>query len=153
MSRGESLADSASSSDTGGTGGAASMMRLQPAALRCSFCHLRHGGSPASRGGPGAVSSCQFPHLRLRLLQPELHVHLAVHRGRRGQVLLSLLLSIGSPGELAEAEMAMGDERAHTEFSGAAHSFSVVICRGLCLKWFALPGDLAQHIVVERLET
>ena len=49
--------------------------------------------------------------------------------------------------------MAMGDERAHTEFSGAAHSFSVVICRGLCLKWFALRGDLAQHMVGERLET
>src|SRR5258705_1055099 len=41
--------------------------------------------------GRGAVSSRQLPHLRLGLLQPVRHVHLAVHRRRGGEVLAGLL--------------------------------------------------------------
>src|SRR5262245_4678823 len=38
-----------------------------------------------------------------RLLQPDLHVHLAVHRRRGGEVLLRLLALARAPVELAEA--------------------------------------------------
>src|SRR5437773_6574703 len=48
--------------------------------------------------------------VRLRLLQPEPHIHLAVHRRRGGEVLLRLLALTRAPVELAEAEVAVGDE-------------------------------------------
>src|SRR2546422_10622603 len=61
--------------------------------------------------------SRRLSHLRLRLLQPEPHVHLAVHRRRGGEVLLRLLTLAGAPVELAKAEVAVGDERAHADFT------------------------------------
>jgi len=56
--------------------------------------------------------SSQF---RLRLLQPEAHVHLAVHRRGGGEVLLRLLALARAPVELAEAEVAVGDEGAQVQ--------------------------------------
>ncbi len=53
------------------------------------------------------------------LLQIELHVHLAVHRGGGGEVLTGLLALARAPVELAEAEVAVGDERAHAELFGS----------------------------------
>jgi len=52
----------------------------------------------------------------LRLHQPELHSHLAVHRRRGGQVSLGLLLLASVPIELAEAEVATGEQRPHAKF-------------------------------------
>src|SRR6266496_2594939 len=68
---------------------------------------------------PSACSklSRKFSHLCLRLLQPEAHVHLAVHRRRGGKVLASLVLLARATVELAEAEVAVGDERAHAWFA------------------------------------
>ena len=43
--------------------------------------------------------------MALRLLQPEAHVHLAIHRRRRGEVLLRLLTLAHASVELAEAEV------------------------------------------------
>src|SRR5713101_8630073 len=83
--------------------------------------------------------------LRLRLLQPELHVHLAVHRRRGGEVLLSLLALARAPVEFAEVEVAVGDEGAHPEFGGKGHRLAVVplpvfrICR------LAIRRDGASH--------
>src|SRR5215470_16020835 len=57
--------------------------------------------------------SRQLSRLRLRLLQPVRHPHLAVHRRRGGEVLLRLLALARAPVELAEAEVAVGDEGAH----------------------------------------
>src|SRR5262245_56076368 len=54
--------------------------------------------------------------LRVGPLQPELHVHLSVHRRCRGEVLLSLLKLAHSAVEPPEAEVAVGDEGAHAEF-------------------------------------
>src|SRR5262245_62452897 len=53
--------------------------------------------------------------LRLRLLQVEAHVHLAIHRRRGGEVLLRLLALARAAVELAEPEVAVGDEGAHAE--------------------------------------
>src|SRR5712692_158749 len=59
------------------------------------------------------LASRERPHLQFCLLQPEPHVHLAVHRRRHGEVLLSLLALAGAPVELAETEVALRDERPH----------------------------------------
>ncbi len=49
------------------------------------------------------------------LFQPVRHAHLAEHRRRGREVLLRLLVLARAPVELAESEMAVGDQRAHTE--------------------------------------
>src|SRR5262249_32883892 len=54
--------------------------------------------------------SSKLLHLSLRLLQPVRHPHLAVHRRRSGEMLLRLLALARAPVELAEAEVAVGDE-------------------------------------------
>src|SRR5262245_9234420 len=88
---------------------------------RTGFATLREGSwgppgrpqdalcAPRSRRG----RESQGRQLRLRLRQIEAHVHLAVHRRRDGEVLASLLALACAPGELAEPEMAVGDEGAH----------------------------------------
>src|SRR5712692_4650009 len=66
-----------------------------------------------------ASRSCLL--LRVRLLQPEPHGHLAVHRCRDREVLLGLLTVARAPVEPAAAEVAAGDERAHAEVRGETH--------------------------------
>ncbi len=44
--------------------------------------------------------SCELPHLRLRLLQPVRHPHLAVHRRRNAEMLLRLLAKSGRRREV-----------------------------------------------------
>src|SRR4030095_15460160 len=62
----------------------------------------------------GALSSLRHRTLsRLRLLQPVRHPHLAVRRRRGGEVLAGLIALARAPVELAEAEVAVGDEGAH----------------------------------------
>src|SRR5262249_19390517 len=61
------------------------------------------------------ICSCELSRLLLRLLQPVRHPHLAVHRRRGGEILLRLLARTRAPVELAEAEVAVGDERAHVQ--------------------------------------
>src|SRR5215470_14206526 len=69
--------------------------------------------------------SCRPSHLRLRLLQPVRHSHLAVHRRRDGEMLLRLLTLARTPVELPEAEVAVGDEGAHAELRGERQSVLV----------------------------
>src|SRR6516165_1533643 len=69
---------------------------------------------------PSSIGSCSAlgsgpPSGPLRLGQPEAHVHLAIHRGGGGQGLLRLCLVASPAVELAETEVAVGDERAHVE--------------------------------------
>src|SRR5262249_2408888 len=52
----------------------------------------------------------QLSHLLLGLLQPVRHAHLAVHRRRGGEMFSGLLALARAPVELAEAEVAVGDE-------------------------------------------
>jgi hypothetical protein len=49
--------------------------------------------------------SSQFLDLRLRLLQPEPHAHVAVHRRGGGEVLVRLLAVARAPVQLAEAQV------------------------------------------------
>jgi hypothetical protein len=54
----------------------------------------------------------------LRLLPPEDHVHLAVHRRGGFQMLAGFLALAASSVESAEAEVAVGLQGAHAEFGG-----------------------------------
>src|SRR6516162_175205 len=81
---------------------------------------------------------------RLRLLQPEAHVHLAVHRRRRREMLLCLRLLPGAPVELPEAEVAVGLERAHTHLLGRRERLTIVGLGTLGLGRIAIHHDLAK---------
>src|SRR2546428_240182 len=64
------------------------------------------------RGPVVVIVPCPFVlrergYLRLRLLQPEVHVHFAVHRRRGGEVLLGRYTLAGAPVQFAEAEGAL----------------------------------------------
>jgi hypothetical protein len=60
------------------------------------------------------------------LLTPVCHVHFAVHRRRDGEVLLSLPTITLAAMQLAEAEVAVGDERAHSELAGERQRLAVI---------------------------
>jgi hypothetical protein len=95
--------------------------------------HPRSRLAPASRGHclkstqawrPAQRCSCRIFHLRLR--QPEPHVHLAVHRRGGGEVLLGLLVVARPPVQLAEAEVAVGDEGAHASRLGDSQRLAML---------------------------
>jgi hypothetical protein len=60
----------------------------------------------------------EVAHLRLRLLKPGPHIHLAVHRRRNREVFACFSTLAHTSVELAEAEMAVGDDRAHAQLIG-----------------------------------
>ena len=62
---------------------------------------------PSSRSEPTGL------YRRLGLIQPESHVHFAVHRDRGRKVFAGLLMLACASVELAEAEVAVGDNRTH----------------------------------------
>ena len=63
---------------------------------------------------------------RVRLLPPEAHVHLSVHPGRGGQVLLGLYSVPDTTVELAQAQVAVGLQRTHLEFVGPREGLGIV---------------------------
>src|SRR5262245_350427 len=81
--------------------------------------------------GGADSASCESLQLCLCLFQVEAHVHLAVHRRRDREVLLSLLTLCGSPVELAKAEVAVGDERAPAAGLGECQRPAVVCLAAL----------------------
>ena len=68
-------------------------------------------------------------HVLFELLQPVRRTHLVVHRRPGRQVLLGLLGFPRAPVEPAEAEVAVGQKRAHLELGGQVHCRTVV-CGG-----------------------
>src|SRR5687767_547619 len=64
---------------------------------------------------PAVRASWKLPDLCVRLLRPKAHVQLAVHRRRVRDVFARLLTLVRTPVELAETEVTMRDERAHSE--------------------------------------
>ena len=80
-----------------------------------AFCHL---GCELCGLHWFSVSSYRRNEFRLRFLQQETHVHLAVHRCGDRQVLGGLCPVTAALEQLAEAEVAVGGQRAHLEFVG-----------------------------------
>src|SRR5215470_4356446 len=95
--------------------------------------------------GMGTISR-RVPRLRFRLLQPEPHVHLAVHRRRGREVLLCLLALARALVELAEAEVAVGDEGAHAARLGQRQRLAVVGLAALRVEPIGMGRDVAEQV-------
>src|SRR4029450_5194257 len=104
--------------------------RGSPRARRSARAMGRRG-RPARRAGPPppppppGAGSRPPAHGRVGLLLPEPHIHLTVHRRRRAEVLLRPFVLVGAAVELAEAEVAVGDDWAHAERAGESQRFAV----------------------------
>src|SRR5262245_66439678 len=86
--------------------------------------------------------------LRLRALEPGLHLHLAVRRGSARQAFARLLGPTGAAIQPREAELAVGDERAHAALDGKAERAAVVALRRRPVIDVAdARGDVAQQAV------
>ena len=72
-----------------------------------------------------------------------------VHRRRGGEVLLSFLPIAHAAAELAEAEVAMGDERTHAARLGQGQRITVVT--GSLVPGIATAGDVAEKVEDRRL--
>src|SRR5262249_24343993 len=113
----------------------AGKFHLNPSSRFTSFDHLVGAGEQRERDVPlraervARANSVFTPHDPLhqpRLLAPEAHVHLAIHRRRGGQTLPSLLWLAGAAIERAQAQMAVGDKRAHAVRLGERQRLLVV---------------------------
>src|SRR5262245_30638375 len=71
----------------------------------------------------------EFLQLSLRLLEPERHAHLAVHRRRGGEVLACLFALARAREQLPEAEVAVGDEWAHAALEGQGQGVAIETLR------------------------
>jgi len=91
-------------------------------------------------------TSCQLAHLRFRLLQPESHVHPAVHRGRRAEMLLRLLSVACAPVELGEAEVTVGDEGTHAPRLGEGQRLVIVGLAALGIEPVGMGRDVAEQV-------
>jgi hypothetical protein len=82
---------------------------------------------------------------RLRLLQPEAHVHLVVHRCGDRHVLGGLCLVTDAMEQLAEAGVAVGLERAHAQLLGRHERLTIVGRGALDLGGIAMHGDITEE--------
>ena len=82
---------------------------------------------------------------RLGLGQPEGHVHGAVQLDGSGQLGAGLLPLARLGVQRAEAEVAVGQERAHAQLLGQGYGLLVGGCGRLDLRGSALRGDLAEE--------
>src|SRR5262249_15827909 len=87
-------------------------LRNYPGGSEAVFVYVQGPLQAPNRVAPTASAGVLL-HPRLRLLLPVRHPHLAVHRRRGGEMRLRLLALARAPVELAEAEVAVGDEGAH----------------------------------------
>src|SRR5262250_3001149 len=92
------------------------------------------------------TTSRRIPHLRLRLLQPVRHVHLAVHRCRGGEVLLCFVALARASIELAQAEVAVGDEGAHAARLGEGQRLAVVGLAALGIEPVGVGRDVTEQV-------
>jgi hypothetical protein len=99
----------------------------------------RHGFKRLERARP-LISS------RFCLFQPELHVHLAVHHRRGGEVLVNALGLAHLAEELAKAEVAVRDERAHAAGLGQPQRFAVVGLAALGVELVRMGRDVAEQV-------
>src|SRR5215467_4205273 len=92
-----------------------------------SFLQLSHRNSYRGINSSSQLASARRVYLCLRLLQPKAHVHLAEHRRSGSEVLLRLLVLTRAPVELAEAQVAVGEEWPHAELRRAGETFTVML--------------------------
>src|SRR5262245_43366080 len=93
----------------------------------------------------GRLSS-KLLHLCPSLLQPVRHAHLAVHRRRGSEMLLRLRALARAPVELAEAEVAVGDEGAHAARLGERERLAVMDLAPVCFEAVGMGRDVAEQV-------
>ena len=98
--------------------------------------------APPLHTGPSV--SRQLGHHHLCLLKPEAHPHLAIQRGGGGEVLARLLALANVTGVLAEAEVAVGNERAHPAGLGEHQRLAVVGLASLGIEPVGMGRDVAE---------
>src|SRR5262245_56596948 len=100
----------------------------------------------SSHGQP-PPKSCEAMQLRFRLLQPEAHVHLAVHRRRCGEVVARLFALARALVERAETEVAVRDEGAHVARFGERERTTVMCLRTIVVRAAALRRDSPKDVL------
>src|SRR5262245_38172010 len=83
--------------------------------------------------------------LDVGLLQPVRHLHLAVHPYRRSEMLLRQLALARAPVELAEAEVAVGDEGTHAEVAGQIERLAIETLRSIEIRRRCTRLDLGEE--------
>src|SRR5262249_45410351 len=80
----------------------------------------------------------KLPRFSLGLLEPKIHIQLAVHRHRGGEVVLRRLALTCVQTEPAKAEVAVGDERAHAALGRKREPLAIMLLCGLDLRGVAM---------------
>src|SRR5215468_1219992 len=111
-----------------------------------SFSQLSHRNSYRGINSSSQLASARRVYLRFRLLQPKAHVHLAEHRRSGSEVLLRLLVHTRAPVELAEAQVAVGEEWPHAEFVGERHGLTIVTFGLLRVRRIGMGRNLATEV-------
>src|ERR1700730_4697442 len=118
--------------------------------------NARYGGdtamSTARIGARGDHGDLQRAHLGLGLLQPEPHAHL-VEQARCGCELFRRPLIACSPVKLADAELAISDERAHAQLYGQSCGTGVMGFGRHHVQAVATCGRLAEEVMGPSLVT
>ena len=83
--------------------------------------------------------------MRFPLIEPGAHFQIAVHRRRCGEILASMLCLADAAVELAQAEVALGDERAHAVQLGECQRLSVVGRRAVGIEPVGVARDVAEQ--------
>ena len=81
-----------------------------------------------------------------RLLEPEIHVHLAVHRRRGGQILPGELWLTDAASELPQAEVAVGDDGPHAVQLGECQRLPVVGGAAFGIEPVGMGCDVAEQM-------
>src|SRR5262249_15634521 len=93
-----------------------------------------------------AAASGERVRLRLYLHEPEAHVHLSVHGRCSGEVLMCRAALVRTPGEGAEAEVAVSDEGTHAVELGDRERLAVVSFSAPGLESVGMAGDVTEEV-------
>src|SRR5262249_50241705 len=85
-------------------------------------------------------------HLRVRLLQPEAHLHLTIHRDCGGQERAGVITLADPPIEPAEAQIAVRDEGAHAARLGECQPLAVMGLALLGIETLGPCRDVAEQM-------
>src|SRR5215467_3959362 len=94
------------------------------------------------------LSAC--PPFRLRLLQPEPHVHLSEHGDGGREMLFTLLSSTGAQVHLAKAQVAVRDQWPHAAVTSQFQRTTIVVLTALGIEQRRLRGDITEEVQLIR---
>src|SRR5207245_591872 len=117
---------------------------MRPAGAGTQAARELDGTTRSKAAASGVTVSSELSKLRLCLVRPESHIHRAVHRQREPQVLFRPLPLADATVELAEAQMAVGDERAHSELLRQRKAVGVLLSSAGCVDRVAESRYLGQ---------